>query len=202
MKHRILLFTVCICILSGCALGPINLGPIKPTPTISQQQIYALMMNSYLLKLDNWMNGPVAKWHSALDTPFTDQMTYGQFLTMMAQNIQYFNLEGIQQTYKDDPKVYNFFELLKSNRDGLKTITNEGNQITTLLNSVVVPKEVVSQHLIISDCVQFQVDIANEYLEFLDKGKNFSPSFLRDKRCDLYQTARSTLGNYVSSQLP
>jgi hypothetical protein len=153
---------------------------------------YRQQIKEAITKYDTWNQELVVAFNQMQEakTKGNPEVTYGQLITNTIQNHVAGDLRRADMTWDAAD-----FQLVKR---PTQMVFDGARPLLTRLEKMTPPDNLKDAHLVLQECVKYQMNIAATLLIFLNDNK-FEPVNYSYKPCDTVDTALLVLRNYAES---
>jgi hypothetical protein len=169
------------------AIALLTLGCANP------EAEYKMQLQDALLKYDQWNKESVVAFNQMQEakTNGNPEVTYGQLITNTIQN----HLTGDQRR-ADLTWDTADLQVVKGQS---QMVFDGARPLLTQLEKMIPPDNMKDAHLVLQECVKYQMNIAATILIFLNDNK-FEPVNYAYKPCDTVETALLVLRNFTTTK--
>jgi hypothetical protein len=175
--RKILPIILCAIFLASCS------NPVED---------YRQQIKEAITKYDIWNQGAVAAYNQLQETKTSGNpdVTYGELIMNTIQN----HMQGDQRR-ADLTWDAADFQVFKGQ---VQQVYDGARPLLTQLEKMTPPDNMKDAHLVLQECVKYEMNIAATVLIFLNDNK-FEPVNYSYKPCDTVETALLVLRNYTES---
>jgi hypothetical protein len=177
-KFRIILpIILCAIFLASCS------NPVED---------YRQQIKEAITKYDIWNQGAVAAYNQLQETKTSGNpdVTYGELIMNTIQNHMQGDQRRADLTW--DPADFQLF------RERIQNVYDGSRPLLTELEKMTPPDNMNDAHLVLQECVKYQMNIAATVLIFLNDNK-FEPVNYSVKPCDNVDGASEALKTFAGS---
>jgi predicted membrane protein len=168
----------------------------------SPEHKYSREMTPALIKIDSWNNGPIKEeWIKTLNTPYEGDDsnlnfgTNGEAFIEISDPIHQESLRLSGYNLKDQDQIRQKIAIKLI--PPAKTYSSFGFDILTIIGGITPPDSIKIPHQQIYDCINYQVEISNAIIKFLENG--ITPQNLPSDACTFMPNALEKVKAFVQA---
>jgi len=161
----------------------------------SPEKKYSREMEPILVKLNEWLQGPVTQWDKDWNGPFrmggeplgTNSEWFSLYLGFKERGI-------VPVDYLEEMKLEFYSNLVQS----AKYIVSDGYDVQVSMGGITPPDSIKIAHQQIYDCIKYEVDHSNAMIKFLTESNTVLMENLNQASCTLMPNALEKVKAFVN----